>query len=378
MKIQIQARCSYADSMIWQLTDHYFQERGLAIWRCNEVPFWITSNATLAYQTARVVWEALNLMADPPHLFYVLELGAGSGVFAYHFLVAWQSMVQNEPSARDPLPTICYILTDYSEQIVKEASMNQRLQDFCQRGWLQFAICDGRQPHLMKSLDGSLKNLEPQSIGAVLFNYLLCSLPLRVFHYDQGQFFERYLALYQPLHEPSQRPWNYQPAFDLQALEWQESYEPVALPAELDALLGDFFSFSAKMSLPYATVGVELLQAILPLLRPGGVLLTSDFAYATWHELKGWGQAKAYIYGNSLVHQVAFPLLAVWLQHQRYPVMQTTTPTNALQTLLLYQGPTIPLRVQASFNHLFMTHNRNERPGQQARHRRECLDVLGI
>lgn len=375
MKIQIQARCSYGNSLIWQLADRYFQERGLAIWRCNEVPFWITSNATLAYQTARVVWEALNLMAAPPQIFYVLELGAGSGIFAYHFLVAWQSILQNESSSLVSLPTICYILTDYSEQIVKEASTNQRLQDFYQRGWLAFAVCDGRQPHLFKSLDGRLKNLKLQSIGAILFNYLLCSLPLQVFHYHQGQFFERYLALYQLRYPPPQRPWNYQPTFDLQALEWEESYEPAACPAALETLLGEF-SPSAKMSVPYSAAGIELLQAILPTLLPGGVLLTSDFAYATWNELKGWGQAKAHIYGNSLVHQVAFPLLAAWLQQQAYPVMRTIAPTNALQTLLVYQGTTIPLRVQASFDHLFMTYNRNELPSQQARHSRECLDVL--
>src|SRR5437762_12505945 len=82
----------FSRSLIWQLQDRYFAERGVEAWRQGEVPHYVTSNPTIANGYAEMVlafWRDRGRLApdDPPdEPQTICELGAGSGRFAFHFL----------------------------------------------------------------------------------------------------------------------------------------------------------------------------------------------------------------------------------------------------------------------------------------------------
>ena len=83
-----------SQSVLWSLQRAYFERAGIAAWSAGAVPMWVTSNPFIAAAYARVVraflhdWEAGpgGSALDPGQPVYVVELGAGSGRFAYHFL----------------------------------------------------------------------------------------------------------------------------------------------------------------------------------------------------------------------------------------------------------------------------------------------------
>ena len=81
-----------ADSILWKLQREYFERQGIEAWRQGTVPHYITSNPFIAGAYARLVSGFLRdctsgtrcLATGQP--VYIVEIGAGSGRFAYHFL----------------------------------------------------------------------------------------------------------------------------------------------------------------------------------------------------------------------------------------------------------------------------------------------------
>src|SRR5260370_23820590 len=79
-----------SESQIWEWQRQYFEGKGIQAWSAGEVPQYITSNAYIAAAYSRIVlgWtdalRAGSLDKDQP--VYILELGAGSGRFAYKML----------------------------------------------------------------------------------------------------------------------------------------------------------------------------------------------------------------------------------------------------------------------------------------------------
>src|SRR3954463_3769802 len=112
---RIESRRPFASSLIWQLQHRYFAERGVEAWRQGEVPHYVTSNLTIANAYAEIV---LALRRDRERLFpgeqgkeplTIVELGAGSGRFAFHFLKRLAALCADAEVAPE---TFRYVLTD--------------------------------------------------------------------------------------------------------------------------------------------------------------------------------------------------------------------------------------------------------------------------
>jgi hypothetical protein len=78
-------------SRLWEIQRRYFEQAGVGAWSGGTVPTYVTTNAFIARAYARVVAAYLRDRrqagycgaAEPA---YIVELGAGSGRLAYHFL----------------------------------------------------------------------------------------------------------------------------------------------------------------------------------------------------------------------------------------------------------------------------------------------------
>src|SRR5438270_8877543 len=93
-------------SILWKLQRGFFHRQGVRAWSQGPVPHYITSNAFIADGYARVVFGFLRdchavtptgenpnfLPLDLSQPVYIIELGAGSGRFAFHFMKKFLSV----------------------------------------------------------------------------------------------------------------------------------------------------------------------------------------------------------------------------------------------------------------------------------------------
>src|SRR5687767_11731598 len=92
-------------SRLWRLQRAFFEQHGIEAWTQGTVPHYITCNTFIADAYAKVVRAYLGEAArsDDASPIHIVELGAGSGRFAWYFLKRFL------PSPRP----IVYVMTDF-------------------------------------------------------------------------------------------------------------------------------------------------------------------------------------------------------------------------------------------------------------------------
>ena len=197
-----------SQSKLWQLQRNYFDSQGIEAWRQGEVPHYVTSNSFIAGAYARVVFGYFRdcqatvcppngSLLDLDQPLYIVELGAGSGRFAYHFLKqfsgVYRHLVQNDIRFK-------YIMTDFTERNIDCWRSHTSLQPFVEEGLLDFACFDAEHDEAFE-LIGSGESLSPGSVRnpvVVLANYFFDSIPMDAFSIEEGQLHESLVTLSVP------------------------------------------------------------------------------------------------------------------------------------------------------------------------------------
>lgn len=236
MKIQIQDLTPYQDCLRWDIQTHYYQTRGLDAFKEKEIPFYITSNYRAARQKAEVVLSALGTMhVSPDEPIQVLETGGGSGLFAAHFIQAWDDLCsQQQLDYRDRLH---YLLSDFSRSSLESLVARPHFAALVTQGRLGCYVMDALNPCEGETLSGQPYRIEPGSLVASISNYNHCTLPAAILRHDRGQFFERHVKLfYWPLGNPDKQQFK-----DVQDIELITEFakELEKLRQTVPALLAD-------------------------------------------------------------------------------------------------------------------------------------------
>ncbi len=184
----LEERKPFAQSLLWDWQRRYFAQAGVDAWRQGPVPHYITNNPRMADSYAEIVFGflrdrdrlagAATTDAEPLHL---LELGAGSGRFAFHFLRRLGRLCELGGVAPGRFR---YVLTDVAERTVRFWREHPRLQPFLAAGLLEVAVFDLERadaPALLP-VGGSLA--QPL---VVIANYVFDSIPQELFHLDRGE-----------------------------------------------------------------------------------------------------------------------------------------------------------------------------------------------
>src|SRR5690554_4488577 len=128
-----------SESPIWRMQRQYFEQQGMRAWMEGEVPSYITNNPVLAEAYAELVFGFMRDWArnggDVTKPIYVLELGAGSGRFAFYLLKALSFLCQR---TTEKLPRFCYIISDLSSSNVEFGIAHERLTPYVEQGMLDF------------------------------------------------------------------------------------------------------------------------------------------------------------------------------------------------------------------------------------------------
>ena len=186
----------FSESSLWQRQRTYFEEMGAAVWQKGIIPHYITTNPFLANAYSQVI---LGFLRDVPlnhaEPLYIIELGAGVGRLAHHFLQKFLPLLGLSPFAG---LDIRYVLTDFASKTVDEWRTNATLVEWMAAGYLDYAQFDLEHPRPLNLLY-SKQTLDPTKLANPLIliaNYVFDSVPQDLFWVEDGKLEEYRVAVH--------------------------------------------------------------------------------------------------------------------------------------------------------------------------------------
>jgi tetratricopeptide (TPR) repeat protein len=192
----------FSRSILWQMQRRYFETEGVNAWSTNTVPFFVTSNPYIAKAYAQMIFAWLrDLVAtnalDTSNPVYIIELGAGSGRFSYHFLTKFFSFFSG--SALRHLK-IRYVMTDFPEATIRYWQQHPQLRPWVEDGLLDFAYFDA-EVHTTLTLLENQQTLSASTIKnpvALIANYFFDGLRQDAFYIERRKLYERRITVQLP------------------------------------------------------------------------------------------------------------------------------------------------------------------------------------
>ncbi len=199
--ILLESNQRFSRSLLWQLERNYFDQQGIKAWNTGEVPHYVTSNPYIAKAYAQVIFNYIrdsSNNADNPldvsQPVYILELGSGSGRFAYHFLKKFHSFFPHSTLKEIP---VTYIMSDFTTQNLDYWKQHSRLQPFVEENLLDFALFDAEKDEEIK-LHNSGQILNATTLKNPLIaiaNYFFDCLPIDIFTIEGGKLQESLVTI---------------------------------------------------------------------------------------------------------------------------------------------------------------------------------------
>lgn len=188
----------FALSPLWDHHRNIYQAAGYGAWSRAEVPEWSTTNPYLANSFAHIAlgfWrDAHKRNSEYQQTFYIIELGAGSGRFARHFLQIFLPMFDTLATSSS---RVCYVMSDFCAATVRAWQDNPKLQPFVQQGRLDFAVFDAESDMRFDLLESGTA-LAPQELACppvIIANGVFSCLRQDLFFIEHKKIYEGWLKL---------------------------------------------------------------------------------------------------------------------------------------------------------------------------------------
>lgn len=187
-------RQKFSESILWDWQQSAYEVLGSAAWTSGGVPSYLTSCPLTASHYAALAASYLDDQKgsiDPSEPIWIIDLGAGSGRFAYLFLLFLFQRLQGTPLQ------IRYLLTDFVEKNRNSWKKHPLFLEEPFLSTLEFASFLHSDPHpffLEKSgRDLDLHRLQNPKI--LIANYFFDTIPQSLYRIQNGQLFEGFLTL---------------------------------------------------------------------------------------------------------------------------------------------------------------------------------------
>ncbi len=201
-----------SDSIIWQIQRNYFMRDGIRAWQNDIVPSDISSNPFMARAYAQLVLgylqdcvqatEAGTFRFNKSEPIYIVELGAGSGRLAHHFLHQFFPRLDNSPLAD---LQVKYVMTDFVPSLLDFWQGHPKLEGWMENGRLDYALFDVAAMGNL-TLQHSPRTLTPDNChNPIIFiaNYFFDSIPQDSFVIEEGQLCHNLISVYSDQPEPN-------------------------------------------------------------------------------------------------------------------------------------------------------------------------------
>lgn len=200
--VPIQCKQRFSQSPLWRLQLDFFTNEGMQAWNAGKVPQYATSNPFIAAAYSKAVvgflrnYERHSINdGDISQPIYIVELGAGSGRFSYHFLKHFFEQIILIPL--DQL-LVRYVITDIAQKNIDFWQTHPQLQPFIQQGLLDFAKFDAGSDRTL-TLVHSGETLTPETLKnpmVAIANYFFDSIPQDLFYIENNQLYETLVSFH--------------------------------------------------------------------------------------------------------------------------------------------------------------------------------------
>lgn len=306
----LEERVRFSRSLLWRLQQRFYAQQGPRAWGQAIVPQLITCNAYIAQAYARVVAGYLRDLCrggsgrgeaglDLRQPCYLVELGAGSGRFAYLLLRKLLPLLAT-PELREV--RLRYVMADCVEQNLAAWQAHPALQPWVEQGLLDFAFHDaeGCGPLTLRRSGERLAPGELRNPLIVLANYFFDSLPLDPLAIADGVPYHNLVTIRSPQPEPDRDDPAMLPRLELSFTPSTSPAEPCGDP-ELDGLLADEARRLGQGQLHFPSVALRCCRWLQELSGGRLLLLTADHGYIQRTALQDLGPPQ-------LVHHGSFSL----------------------------------------------------------------------
>jgi tetratricopeptide (TPR) repeat protein len=304
----------------WELSELHWSRAGLLPFVEDDVPFIINNTGRLSEHAAAVLFANCCEVDDGGPI-TVLELGAGTGLFAKYFLDVFRAICRQE--RRDYYDRLLYLATDRSPRTVEQWEERGQFDDHRADGArrVELGVCDALQPARLQPPSGAPGELS--NLRAVFCNYILDVLPATVLRSGVDGPEELRIRTHLAADRHVLAQYTRLPIDRIRELaggdadsklellpllslfEFETAFVPIASlpPHGADAL--EFGKDLDRVVVNYGAL--ESLTACLRLLGPAGFLLLNDYGSVRRDQIAG--HAAAQRFGPTSALGLNFPFL---------------------------------------------------------------------
>ncbi|MBI2810812.1 MAG: SAM-dependent methyltransferase [Candidatus Melainabacteria bacterium] len=268
-----------SDCMIWKMQEKYFERERAKVWTGDT--FYSTNRMPFVESYVELVTSALldcATLCEQDQPLYILELGGGSGCFAYRFLNDLAENIQDYESLKKL--NIKYILTDFSELIVKEWLENKNLNAKVEQGILEFGVFNplhDQKIELMVS-GQSLTAKEIKNPLIVIANHVFDSIEQDAFRVTYGVLQESKVSLFRENRDGS---FDQEPTLD--DLRITERFVDVVGPyyqnSAFDDILQSYKNDLVEASMTFPIGALRCIENLSNFCGEKLILLSADTGY---------------------------------------------------------------------------------------------------
>jgi tetratricopeptide (TPR) repeat protein len=192
-RVCIEKDIPLAKSILWKWQREFFEKQGIAAW-VRQVPFYITSNPYIASSYANIIIRFIQDCVSqknyhPIEPFYIIELGAGHGMFSFYIIRNLLSLQQQLHLKHIHFK---YIITDFTHTNINFCKTHPQLQTYIRQGIIDFAVFDAERNTQIKLINsqitlGNTITAASHNPFIVIANYLFDSLVQDVFYLNNEQ-----------------------------------------------------------------------------------------------------------------------------------------------------------------------------------------------
>ena len=373
-----------AKSLEWQLADLHWTREGVLPFIDSSVPYIVNNNGRISADAAALLLASCVESKSGGERLAVLELGAGTGLFARYFLDEFQLLCERE--SRDFYERLAYCVTDRSPATVEQ--------------WREREIFQGHAGHVFPLVAHAnapvVSDVGP--FRAAICNYVLDVLPsaivrkaehgweevrVRTWITDDATLLKQYTPLtfeeIRSLAASAQAEERACLLPLLPLLEFERDFLPIGPdpPPGLETLEGE--PAGAPFAYNYGALGC--LDALIELLAPSGFVLVNDYGPVRREDVSPRSAAQRF--GPSTAMGLNFPLIEERLGRHGVDVLKAEGDDGRLlHARLLLHGEAPGVRSAFETRFAATARERADAPVEHARreaesgHAREALEAF--
>jgi len=321
-----------AESLEWRLAALHWTRAGVLPFADQDVPYIVNNSGRLSVNAAVLLFEHLEEVR-PQGRITVLELGAGTGLFARYLIDAFTAICQEQ--GRDYHERLTYVVSDFSQRTVEHWRERGIFAD--DGDTVVLRRCDAQAPDLPAEAGGD--------VHAVFCNYVLDILPASVVRRDAGGLRELHVRTRLNADAAVLRSVTTLEASEIQAFVATGDPEKLAelvplanlfdfetqfLPASPQVMrfadaLGDFAPDLDTFLVNHGAL--ETLHRLAGLVHPDGFILVNDYGPVRTEQMAE--QSFPQRFGPTTAFGLNFPLLSHALKREGLFILEPTGDAEA-------------------------------------------------